>query len=298
MTRARAYAAAALVSCLAACGGSARAPRRPTARPESTFGAPDLVAMVPPEAEWVLELDLARVRANAAVGNTVLTFAEATDGRARAALGLNPLLDADHAVIASFPGTEGPAILFLFRGEKITAAPARPDAVAIDAHTVAIGPEGPRQAARAAAAGKRASIFDDADFNDLRDAVIPSGAPGASVRLTARLPFGRRIAVASQLDLDEAPARLSVWGDVADDLVIIMRADAERPDAARRLAESSEKKLAEVVRVILPGGRVQVKPERTLVRVIVEVGPRALAELARTFVPAGPGIPIDLGPRR
>lgn len=290
--------ALAIAALCAACGGSPRAPRRPTARPESTYGAPGLVALVAPQAEWVLEVDLARARANGAIGETVRSFALATDERARGGLGLNPLLDADQAVIASFPGSDGPGILFLFRGPQVKAPADRPDVSAIDATTIAIGPLGPREAARAAASGKRASLYDDADFVDLRDAVVPQGAPGATVRLTARLPFGRRIAVASQLDLDEAPPRLSAWGDVADDLVIIVRADAERPDAADRLADAIDRKLQVIVRELLPGGRARVKAEGKLVRAVIEVGPHALAELSRTFVPAGPNVPTDLGPRR
>jgi hypothetical protein len=65
----------------------------------------------------------------------------------------------------------------------------------------------------------------------LRAHAMPVEAPGASLRITARLSFDARIALARQTGIEAAPAQLSAWGDVADDLAIVIDCDAADPGA-------------------------------------------------------------------
>ena len=125
---------------------------------------------------------------------------------------------------------------------------------------------------------------------NLRDHAMPPGATGAVIRVTARLPFDARIAFARQTGLDAAPAQLSVWGDVADDLAIVVDADAADPgdklgkDAAKRLAQTFQATLEAVaedstikalgVPTSLSGARLVT--QGTWVRAIVAVGPHHL----------------------
>ena len=63
------------------------------------------------------------------------------------------------------------------------------------------------------------------------------------MRITARLPFDARVALARQTGFDAAPAQLSLWADVADDVAIVVDADAADPGdhdakaAGRRASE-------------------------------------------------------------
>ncbi|MGE3547376.1 MAG: hypothetical protein AB7L28_25845, partial [Kofleriaceae bacterium] len=66
---------------------------------------------------------------------------------------------------------------------------------------------------------------------------------------SAQLPFDARVALARQTGLDSAPARLSIWGDVVDDLVIIVDADASDPGDRR--AKHPTKRLEIAMRTML-----------------------------------------------
>jgi hypothetical protein len=61
----------------------------------------------------------------------------------------------------------------------------------------------------------------------LRDHAMPEGAPGASLRITARLPFDARISLAST-GIESAPSQLGL-ADVVDDFAIIVDADSADP---------------------------------------------------------------------
>jgi hypothetical protein len=120
---------------------------------------------------------------------------------------------------------------------------------------------------------------------------MPDKAPGAIVRVSARLPFDARVAFAQLMGVDSAPAQLSIWADVVDDFAIIIDADAADPGdkdvkgARKRLVAALTRMLASLARD--PGIRAvgishnladaKLVEQGTWVRAIVQVGPRQLA---------------------
>ncbi len=134
---------------------------------------------------------------------------------------------------------------------------------------------------------------------------MPANAPGASLRVTPPLPVDARIALARQTGLEAAPAQLSIWGDVADDLAIVIEADAADPGdrrggkAAARLEAALRGALASladepIVRALglprsLGGAKLAVRG--TWVRAVIAIGPSHLQRVAAragALLPAKP----------
>jgi hypothetical protein len=162
------------------------------------------------------------------------------------------------------------------RGERIdapVAAARMQGAQAIDATTLAIGPD----TLRARLDGKRG--IDDG-LAVLAEEAMPQGAPGASLRVAARLSPSARAAIADVLDVRVVPPSLSAWGDVVDDLAIVALLHAEDIDAADNLAEEAralERKLDSlVIAADLPPGTLGVERHGDIVRITWVVGPKAL----------------------
>ena len=251
-----------------------------------------MLALLPEGAQLVVEIDLARLRANAVVGDVA--------GKALAQLGADaripgvpiavqgsPLAGADTIVMAAYGvGTAQAATLTILETKQDLA-----DSTRIAPDLVAIGPDdwvGQLQA-RAAIDAQHA-LAPSPELLRLRDHAMPPGATGAVLRVTARLPFDARIAFARQTGLDAAPAQLSVWGDVADDLAIVVDADAADPgdklgkDAARRLAQAFQGVLEAVAgdttiqALGVPRSLTDARlvTQGTWVRAIVAVGPHHL----------------------
>jgi hypothetical protein len=119
---------------------------------------------------------------------------------------------------------------------------------------------------------------------------MPKGATGAVLRVTARLPFDARVALARQTGLEVAPARLSLWSDIADDLAIVIDADAVDPgdpaakDAARRLGHAMRLALVAMADDPLIRGLgipnsvadARLISQGTWIRAVIAVGPRHL----------------------
>ena len=277
---------------VACSGGRARPlPARP-APPHVTTGTEHVLALLPEGAQLVVEIDLARLRANPAVGDVA--------GKALAQLGADaripgvplafrgsPLAGADSIVMAAYGvGTADAATLTILQTKQDLA-----DSTRIAPDLVAIGPDdwiGQLQA-RAAIDAKHA-LAPSAELLHLRDHAMPPGATGAVLRVTARLPFDARIAFARQTGLDAAPAQLSIWGDVADDLAVVVDADAADPgdklgkDAARRLAQTLQQTLeaaaddstSKALGVPRSLTEARLITQGTWVRAIVAVGPHHL----------------------
>jgi hypothetical protein len=124
----------------------------------------------------------------------------------------------------------------------------------------------------------------------LRDHAMPPNAPGAALRITARLSFDARVALARQTGLDLAPAQLSIWADVVDDLAIIVDADAADPGDAK--TKHPTRRLEAGMRGVLAGlaeepairalgipsslERAKLVARGTWVRTIVAIGPAHL----------------------
>jgi hypothetical protein len=237
------------------CGGArARHANVAPAPPHVVTGTEHVLALLPDGAQIIVEIDLARLRANKVVGDVA--------GKALAQLGAgvripgvplairgSPLADADSIVMAAYGvGTAQAATITILKTKQDLA-----DSTRIAPDLVAIGPEdwiGQLQT-RVQIDAKHA-LTPPEELIKLRDHAMPQGATGAVLRVTARLPFDARIAFARQTGLDAAPAQLSVWGDVADDLAVVVDADAADPgdklgkEAARRLADTIRATLAAV----------------------------------------------------
>ena len=274
----------------AACGSKAKPSTIPFADPDTLHGAYELLSLVPKGAERVIELDLRRLRENESVGPLLRSWGQRADLRAIGDLGFNPLLEADLLVLATYPAAEHDATIVIARGERMPAARiagARRDASPLDATTVVYGPEAHRERVRALAGGHGESVLVEDGFLRLRDESIPKGAPGASLRATARFGFGRRVQLAGELGIDETPGTASVWGDVADDVAVVGLFAASSEPSARRLAGSIERLFQRDFSTYVPGAAFAAQARGAVTRVVFHLGPNALARLKEADLPAG-----------
>jgi hypothetical protein len=285
-----------LIAFAIGCGGHAAAPVTSTRTP--TPGE-NVLALLPDGAQVIVELDLARLRANATVGETAkqalggLGAESHVPGLPVSVLG-SPLANADQVVLAAYGvGTAQAATITVLTTKAEVAGGVR-----ISPGLVALGPEDwvSQLQTRAALAAEHPLSVPDAVLK-LRDHAMPQGATGAIVRITARLPFDARVALARMTNVDAAPAELSLWCDIADDLAIVVDADAVDPgDHDAKSAKDSARRLAHTIRGVLAGlaaspairelgvptslADARLVTEGSWVRTIVDVGPRHLARVA------------------
>ncbi len=298
-----------------ACGGGSAQTPTSTPGPAPTTDAERMLALLPSGPQVVLEIDLARLRANPVVGELVaktLTadlvgeidppaspFGAADRARSPA---LGALATADLIVLAAYGvGTsEAATITLVSSSTEVT------NGVPVGSTFYALGPpEWTRQVeARAGLVAAATPLSADADLLRLRDHAFPDGAPGASLRVTARLPADARKELAIQAGLTVAPAQISIWGDVVDDLAIIVDAEiGESKDgeakAVARLEAAVKRALGDLAE--LPAVKVLGIPNSlttarmavrgTWVRTIVAIGPSHLArvvERATALLEKGP----------
>jgi hypothetical protein len=278
----------ALVACSAPKPGAA-IPPTPIDPPHPKTAADRILPLFPDGAQVIVEVDLARLRGNAVVG-AVATRALARLGDARVpglpvAVAGSPLATADALVLASYGvGTSQAATIVVIATNEEFAAGTR-----VAPGLVALGPSEWIAQLEARAASGGAVV--PKDLAALREHAMPQGATGAVLRATARLSFDARVALARETGLDAAPARLSVWGDVADDLAVIVDADAADPGdrggkaAVRRLAQTMQAALTAIadepiVRALgVPTSIAEAKivQRGSWVRAIIAIGPRHLA---------------------
>ncbi len=337
------FAGVALVATMVACGGGKAKPTSEPEQPTFTSTADRILPLLPDGAQVIVEVDLARLRANPVVG-AVVTQLVAGD----VALGSLPgevppisLAHADTMVMASYGvGTSSAATVIVLATMPSSTSPdapsssapssnapsssapssnaaSIPNAIPIADGLVVLGPaEWTAQVeARAAIAGVSGAnttptIYAAKDLRDLRDHAMPPKAPGASLRITARLPFDARVALGRATGLDTPPAQLSIWGDVVDDMVIIVDLDASDPGDAKRTKNaksSATKRMEAALRGVL--GALANEPALKLVglgaslegaeivtrgpwvRAIIAVGPKRLGrivERAKTFLSTPP----------
>ncbi len=281
---------AAIVLATVACGGGSHAVTQPAA-PAPQSPADRMLAMLPQGAQVVIELDLARLRANPVIGTVVTEALADRKEDLIAGLSTSPLGGADRVVLAAYGvGTAQAATLTLLAAPADVAG-----ATKIADGTYAIGPpdwvEQVQQRVALATTGEaKFALSAPKDLLELRDHAMPPGAPGASLRVTARLPFDARIALARTTGLDAAPAQLSVWADVVDDFAVIVDAETADPgnpkskDAPRRFEASLKGVLAALaeqptIRALgLPPslGGAHIVSRGTWVRAIIAVGPAHL----------------------
>ena len=297
MRRAAAIAVAAAAVALAGCGGARRADV--PAAPAPATPAERALAMLPQGAQVVVEIDLARLRANPVVGEVVARALAERTADLPAGVPASPLAAADHVVLAAYGvGTAQAAVLTILGAPHDIAGATR-----LADGFYAIGPpdwvDQAQQRVALASTGEHAfAISAPPELLELRRHAMPGKAPGASLRVTARLSFDARVALARLTGLDAAPAQLSAWADVVDDVALIVDCDAADPgsadprhpsDAPRRLEAALRGALAAVseqpiVRALglpssLSGARFIARG--SWVRMIIAIGPAHLQRVVQ-----------------
>jgi len=292
----------AVVMC--ACGGGNKPTKTSTPEPlpEPKTVADKIVALLPHGAQIVVELDLARLRANPVIGET-LTKALAAPFDLPKDVPAPALAVADVMVFAAYGvGTSSAATIAVIASSHDV-----PDATRLPvADLYAMGPgEWIRQLeARAALSLGTTPVRAPPELLKLRDRSMPAKAPGASVRVTARLPFDARVALAKDSGLESAPAQLSIWADVVDDFALIMDADAVDP--GEKVTKQATARLERLIRVALRSlaeepklralglssslGRARLAAGGSWIRTIIVVGPshlKRVVDRAKTFLAEG-----------
>lgn len=292
-----------VVALLVGCGGGGKQAKttKPEPLPEPKTVSDKIVNLLPHGAQLVLELDLERLRANPVVGETI-TKALAAPVDLPKDVPVPPLAVADAVVFAAYGvGTSNAATIVVIASKtEIT------DATRIGDDLFAMGPpEWIRQLeSRAALALAKTPVLAEEDFLKLRDRSMPDKAPGASLRVTARLPFDARVALAKDSGLESAPAQVSVWADVVDDFVIII--DADSVDPGEKANKKSIARLERLLRVALRAmadepklralglsssiSRAKLSTGGSWIRTIIAVGPahlKRVVERANTALTGG-----------
>lgn len=288
------------------CGGAAKAPPiTAVARPEAVTAGDRILPLLPAGAQVIVEIDLARLRANPVVG-ALVARALASDDLPGLPAGTpgSPLAQADVVVLASYGvGTSQAATLTVL----VTTAPVE-GSVRLADDLVVLGPpawtaqvEARAVLATVAAAQGTAALplVAAPELLRLRDQAMPPKAPGAALRVTATLSFEARVALARQTGLDAPPARLSVWADVVDDLAIIIDADVDDPGDRKPVKKGARRTdrleiglrgllaaVAEVPAIRALGLPVSLRRARLVakgswVRTIISIGPTHLGRVVQ-----------------
>lgn len=240
----RASSTAAALACLVLGAGCGGAPATPTAtaaalepalearwRRSATAGDA-LLPLLPEGPELVIELDLARARANPSLGPAVRALLAAPTGRSLAGLPTEaPLESVSALVLASYElGTVRARTLTLLTSNDAASLAERLGGQVVGG-AVAIGPP-----ALLAAVTERATT--PASLLRLRARAMPPAATGAVLRVSAALSLEARLSLARHAGLDPPPAALSVWFDLADDAALVAHVhggETEDPGAGSRL---------------------------------------------------------------
>lgn len=287
-----------------ACGSHPPAPTASAALKQTT--AERMIALLPDGAQVIVELDLARLRGNAVVGDLVTRAVSAVATTQVPGLNVPVSLGCesrpDQAIATECALATSDLIVFAAYGVGTASA----STIAVLATTrdiqggirvapdlVALGPEqwtGQIATRAAIAAAQPLSVPER--VLDLRARSFPTGATGAVVRVVAVLSFDARVAFA-RLTGFEAPAQVSLWGDVADDAAVVLDADATDP-GTRRGSESGRRFAVALRKALTAIG--QTPPVRALgvtssidqarfavagpwVRAVITIGPRHLARV-------------------
>lgn len=271
---------------IAACGGDGKKASKPKVEiPERAETAGDqLLRYAPAGADALLEVDFGRLRANPVIGKLVAAL---TGDPAAAAGGRLDLASAaDLLVIASYDIGDGdPERLVLLRGPN-TARIA--NAVDLGDGVVALASKEMEARLGAVRAGTEAGLSADRPLLKIRALAMPEGARAAALRLSARLDFDARIAVARALELDDVPISVSVWGDVIDDLAVIALVNGVERDEGVKLARALTRvrdRLAAVPQLRRAGlGPVirgaEIEGGGVAARLVLLIGPKRLARMA------------------
>jgi hypothetical protein len=197
--------------------------------PDRAMTAGDrLLSRLPLGAQLLVEVDLARLRANPVVGSVVGDALRAgSSGAVSSAVLAGPLAQADTVVLAAYRvGTAAATTVTVVAGGQRPA-----DALDLGDGVWGLAPEGEIAGLLMAADGGP-STADDLPLLAVRAWAMPAAGDSASVRITARLDSTGQHALAGALNLAAAPATVSLWGDVADDLAVVVHL-ADEAEASR-----------------------------------------------------------------
>jgi hypothetical protein len=285
-----------------ACGGGDRGGTTTPAPPGAivvparakTAGDP-LLAVLPAGADVLVELDLGRLRANEVVGELATRWlsdeyaVRSLDPTGQLPQG--PLARGDVVVLAGYQvGTAEAVTIGLIVGGGLTPEDLY-GATDLGGGVIAVAPPAPTEWLREVAAGTRDGLDDDLELRAMRARGMPEKAEGAVARVTARLDFDARIALASQLGADVAPAIVSLWADVADDAALVAVLEAPDRDGSSKPVEDLAAglrawfgQLANEPDFVALGlspaiRRFQVEQKGDRIKVVALVGPRRLARV-------------------
>lgn len=270
--------------------GCASGPRSSTSTlpylPKLDSPGVSLLAFLPPDADAVVEVDVKRLRENPVVGHLFASILGLGTPSVVVSGGLAELIgDADVLVAAAYGiGSDDAATLVVLRGENFRGASlGAKNATLVDDTTIAIGSEELRKKSQAIALASEDGMFADRAFLKARDAAVPDGAPGAVMRLAARLTPRTRVAAAGRLHLDQVPSVASVWFDVADDAALVAHLVVDDAESAKQTARTVREAYSGFGKKWLPPGVLKVTTGARAVRVLWVVGPRRLAAWAADF---------------
>ncbi|HUQ07824.1 MAG TPA: hypothetical protein VM261_35260 [Kofleriaceae bacterium] len=236
-----------------------------------------LLSQLPYGAEIVVEVDLARLRANPVVGALA---SEALAGEAPVPGGPAAPLDGASAVAFGAYNIGTPAASTI----TVVAGGTRPpEGIDLGDGRWALSVEGDTAAILATDAGGP-SVTSDGALQTARAWAMPAAADGASLRIAARLGADARAGLADVLGIESAPAVVSVWGDVADDLAVIVKlADqphgkkpAWLPGLARTLTRAAALPQVNGLGLSRPITDAEIRREKSGVTVTVIVAPGRL----------------------
>lgn len=287
------------LAALAACGGAGSGGAGATVNlPERAATAGDaLLAQLPIGAEIVVEVDLARLRANPVVGavaSEIFTAPPAIEGAPAASLD-----DASAVAFGAYNiGTPAASTITIVAGGTRP-----PEAIDLGDGRWALALEGETPALLETDAGGPSAAGDVA-LMTARAWAMPPAAEGASLRVAATLSSDARASLAEALGVESAPAVVSVWGDVADDLAVIVRmADKPHgkkptwlPGVARTVARAAALPQVNALGLSPPLTEADIRREKSGVTLTVIVAPgrlRRAVDRWRAQAAASPEVPAS-----
>jgi len=290
------------------CGSSERTATVPNAAPPTRqlTAGDSLLQLLPIGADTLLELDLGRLRNNPSVGKAVRALL--TTNREQGGEPHGGLLEvSDTIVVASYGiGTSSTERVILCRGAGVEALanatlvslPPTKNVLGktlenIEQENFVVAVIASPQMTRlieAIAVGNEKPMAADSKLLVLRALAMPTAAEGASFRLSAHLGFDARLALGKAMDLENVPVSVSVWGDVADDLAILV-AGKGQPEG-RMLVNSLARmrdKFAALTEIRLLGlSRViraaTLDAQGASARLVLVIGPKRLRRVAERVV--------------
>ncbi len=288
----------------AACGGDpgkAKRSKAPTSQVpalRAPTAGDSALARLPAGADALLEVDLARLRAHALLGPLLARMPMPTPTSPSLSLSPSPspslpfdlLREADLVVAAVYDLAAPTARTIILVAGDFAANDAVPadGALLLDERTFVFANAADNERVLALRARSASSLASDGGLRAARDTAMPQGATGAVLRLTARLGHEARIAAAGRLALDELPAWISVWADVADDMALVALLSGDDEKAAKRLATAARHGARLVAKLAPPAWRLgellvglRVEERGSVARIVWLVGPARFERWAK-----------------